>query len=61
MIADLEGEYYSFLKCLWQRYSHETARSDESPKARRHLYNSVSSASNKFLRDKLKKLEEGKR
>lgn len=60
MITDLEKEYHSFLKCLWQRYSHETATSGESTKDLGHVYDNVSLASNKFLRDRLKSLEEDK-
>jgi hypothetical protein len=58
MVGDLEKEYDRFLKRLWQRYTRETATSDESAKDLGHIYDNISLASNKFLRDRLKSLEE---
>jgi len=58
MIADLEDEYQSFLKRLWQQYSRETAASSESTNDLGPVYNNVSLASNRFLRDRLESLEE---
>jgi hypothetical protein len=58
MIADLEEEYKSFLKRLWQRYSRETAASSESTNDLGPVYDDVSLASDKFLRDRLESLEE---
>jgi hypothetical protein len=58
MIADLEDEYQSFLKRLWQSYSRETAASSESTNDLGAVYDDVSLASDKFLRDRLESLEE---
>jgi hypothetical protein len=58
MVGDLEKEYDRFLKRLWQRYSRETATPDELAKDLGHIYDKISLASDNFLRDRLKSLEE---
>ncbi|MHC4475923.1 MAG: hypothetical protein ACYTEL_09765 [Planctomycetota bacterium] len=58
MVADLEKEYHHFLQRLWQRYSRETASSGESAEDLGQVYDNVSLASNEFLRDRLRSLEE---
>jgi hypothetical protein len=58
VVADLEKEYHLFLKHLWQRYSRQTATSGQVAKDLGDVYDNVSLASNAFLRDKLKSLEE---
>jgi hypothetical protein len=59
MVADLEQEYHSFLKRLWLKHSRETAAPSGSAKDLGRVYDDVSLASNEFLRDRLKSLQEG--
>jgi len=60
MIANVEKEYDSFLRKVWQQFSHETLSPVESQQELRYIYDTVSLASNKFLQDRLKSLEEEK-
>jgi len=60
MMADVEEEYNGFLTDVWQQFSHETPSSIESQQELRHIYDSISLASNKFLQDRVQSLEEEK-
>lgn len=61
MITDVEQEYYTFLKLVWQPFSQDSPASVESRKELRDMYDTVSLASNEFLRNKLQSLEEVER
>jgi len=58
MMADMEQEYYGFLLCVWQPFSHDATNPAEPQQELEHIYDSVSLASSKFLRNKLEGLEE---
>lgn len=58
MIADVEQEYYSFLKSVWQAFSHDSPGPVESQEKLKDMYDTVSLASNEFLQNKLQSLEE---
>lgn len=60
MIADIEEEYDSFLRHVWQQFPHETPGSVESHIGPGYVYNAVSLESSKFLQDRLQSLEEEK-
>ncbi|MHC4259810.1 MAG: hypothetical protein ACYSTF_05290 [Planctomycetota bacterium] len=60
MITDVEQEYYTFLKLVWRPFSHDSPGSVESQEQLRDMYDTVSLASNEFLRNKLQSLEEAR-
>ena len=57
MVANIEQEYSDYVCSVWQEIADVLNYNLEPHKETEHTYNTISSASNQFLREKLKALD----